>query len=101
MGLNGGLHDAIDLTGRLASVTQGRAAEAELDGYEARRKPEAVNAINAITERNKKLMEERDPEVRARNLDGWRALAADPERSYRYLLDTSMISSLRRSGMIA
>lgn len=101
MGLNGGLHDAIDLTGRLASVTHGRAAEAELDGYEARRKPEAVNAINAITERNKKLMEERDPEVRARNLDDWRALAADPERSYRYLLDTSMISSLRRSGMIA
>ena len=75
MGLNGGLHDAIDLTGRLASVTHGRAAEAELDGYEARRKPEAVNAINAITERNKKLMEERDPEVRARNLDDWRALA--------------------------
>ncbi len=101
MGLNGGLHDAIDLTGRLASVAHGRAAEAELDGYEARRKPEAVNAINAITERNKKLMEEHDPEVRARNLDDWRALAADPERSYRYLLDTSMISSLRRSGMIA
>ena len=101
MGLNGGLHDAIDLTGRLASVTHGRTAEADLDGYEARRKPEAVNAINAITERNKKLMEERDPEVRARNLEGWRALAADPERSYRYLLDTSMISSLRRSGMIA
>ena len=101
MGLNGGLHDAIDLSGRLAAVMHGRAAEAELDGYEARRKPEAVNAINAITERNKKLMEERDPEVRARNLDDWRALAADPERSYRYLLDTSMISSLRRSGMIA
>ena len=101
MGLNGGLHDAIDLTGRIASVVHGRAGESELDGYEIRRKPEAVNAINAITERNKKLMEERDPEIRARNLDDWRALAADPERSYRYLLDTSMISSLRRSGMIA
>ena len=67
----------------------------------SQRKPEAVNAINAITERNKKLMEERDPEIRARNLDDWRALAADPERCYRYLLETSMISSLRRSGMIA
>ena len=101
MGLNGGLHDAIDLTGRMAAVVHGRAGESELDGYEVRRKPEAVNAINAITERNKKLMEERDPDVRAHNLDDWRALAADPERSYRYLLDTSMISSLRRSGMIA
>ena len=30
MGLNGGLHDAIDLSGRLAAVMHGRAAEAEL-----------------------------------------------------------------------
>jgi hypothetical protein len=28
------------------------------------------------------------------------AIAADPERSYQYLLDSAMISSLRRSGMI-
>ncbi len=101
MGLNGGLHDAISLSGRIAAVAHGRAGEDVLDGYEAQRKPEAVNAINAITERNKKLMEERDPEVRARNLEDWRALAADPARCYRYLLDTSMISSLRRSGMLA
>ena len=45
-------------------------------------------------------MEERDPEIRARNLADWRALAGDPERTYRYLLETSMIGSLRRSGMI-
>ena len=101
MGLNGGLHDAIGLSGRLAAVVHGRAGEAELDGYEDQRKPEAFTAINAITERNKKLLEERDPGVWARNLADWRALAADPERSYRYPLDTSMISSLRRSGMIA
>ena len=100
MGLNGGLHDAIDLCGRLAGVWHGRAAETALDGYEVRRRPEAINAIGAITERNKKLMEERDPEIRARNLADWRALAADPERTYRYLLETSMIGSLRRSGMI-
>ena len=29
------------------------------------------------------------------------SLAADPKRSYRHLLDTSMISSLRRSSMMA
>lgn len=100
MGLNGGLHDAIDLCGRLAGVWHGTAAETTLDGYEVRRRPEAINAISAITERNKKLMEERDPEIRAHNLADWRALAADPERTYRYLLETSMIGSLRRSGMI-
>ena len=100
MGLNGGLHDAIDLAPRLAAVFQGRAESRTLDGYEAGRKPEAVNAIHAMTERNKKLMDERDPAVRARRLDEMRRLAADPVKARDYLLDTSMIASLRRSGML-
>ena len=103
MGLNGGLHDALSLTDRLAAWWHGRADETVLDGYETLRRPiaiEAINAIHAITARNKKLLEERDPQVRARNLDEMRSTAADPERSYQYLLRSSMISSLRRSGMI-
>ncbi|HUI94492.1 MAG TPA: FAD-dependent monooxygenase [Xanthobacteraceae bacterium] len=100
MGLNGGLHDVISLTDRLIAWWRGRADAAILDGYEPQRRPEAINAIHAITARNKKLLEERDPAVRARNLDEMRATAADPARSYQYLLDSSMISSLRRSGMI-
>jgi 3-(3-hydroxy-phenyl)propionate hydroxylase len=100
MGLNGGLHDVISLTDRLIAWWHGRADETVLDGYEPQRRPEAINAIHAITARNKKLLEERDPQVRARNLDEIRATAADPERSYQHLLDSAMISSLRRSGMI-
>jgi 3-(3-hydroxy-phenyl)propionate hydroxylase len=100
MGLNGGLHDVISLTDRLIALWHGKADAATLDGYEPQRRPEAINAIHAITARNKKLLEERDPEVRARNLEEMRRTAADPERSYQYLLDSAMISSLRRSGMI-
>jgi 3-(3-hydroxy-phenyl)propionate hydroxylase len=100
MGLNGGLHDVISLTDRLIAWWHGKADAAILDGYEPQRRPEAINAIHAITARNKKLLEERDPEVRARNLEEMRRTAADPERSYQYLLDSAMISSLRRSGMI-
>jgi 3-(3-hydroxy-phenyl)propionate hydroxylase len=100
LGLNGGLHDVVDLTGRLARVWHGEAPESELDGYEPQRKPEAVNAILGQTGRNKKLMEERDPAVRAKNLDAWRALGASKERTYQHLLETSMIASLRRSGML-
>ena len=100
MGLNGGLHDVISLTDRLISWWNGKTDAAILDGYEPQRRPEAIDAIHAITTRNKKLLEERDPVVRARNLDEMRRTAADPERSYWYLLDSSMISSLRRSGMI-
>jgi 3-(3-hydroxy-phenyl)propionate hydroxylase len=101
MGLNGGLHDVISLADRLARVWHGSADERALDGYEPQRRPEAINAINAITERNKKLLEERDPDIRRRRLDELRRIAADPAASYRYLLDASMINSVRRSGMLA
>jgi 3-(3-hydroxy-phenyl)propionate hydroxylase len=100
MGLNGGIHDALSLSSRLAAVWHGRAADSKLDGYEPQRRPEAISAINAITERNKKLMEERDPEVRRRNLERMAATAADPKLAYQYMLETSMITSLRRCGML-
>jgi 3-(3-hydroxy-phenyl)propionate hydroxylase len=100
MGLNGGLHDAISLCGRLARVWHGTADAAILDEYEPQRRPEAINAIQTITARNKRLLEERDPAVRARNLEDLRQTAADPERSRGYLLDATMISSLRRSALI-
>ncbi len=100
LGLNGGIHDAVNLTARLARVWHGEAPESELDGYEPQRKPEAVSAILGQTGRNKKLMEERDPAVRAKNLDEWRSLGASKERTYQHLLETSMITSLRRSGML-
>jgi 3-(3-hydroxy-phenyl)propionate hydroxylase len=101
MGLNGGLHDAVSLTRRLIEWWHGAADARVLDGYEAQRRGEAINAIHAITARNKKLMEERDPDIRTRNLDELRRIAADPALAHKYLLDASMISSLRRSRMIA
>ncbi len=100
MGLNGGLHDALSLTARIARVWHGTSGEDAVAGYEPQRKPAAVDAINAITQRNKRLLEERDPEVRERNLREWAAIAADRDRTYRHLLDASMIASLRRCGMI-
>ena len=100
MGLNGGLQDVLSLVPRLAAAWHGTGPDAELDGYQPQRRPEALHAINAITARNKKMMEERDPAVRQRNLREMARLAADPQRAYDYMLETSMIKSLRRCGMI-
>jgi len=97
MGLNGGLHDAVDLAERLAHVWRGEAGAEFLDGYERKRKPVVVNAILAQTAHNKRLLEERDPEVRRQTLERWRRLAADPELAYRHLLQTSMIAPLREA----
>jgi 3-(3-hydroxy-phenyl)propionate hydroxylase len=100
MGMNGGLHDAISLTNRLIAVWHGKAGDAELDGYEIQRRPEAINAINAMTESNKKTLEERDPAIRRAHQVELRQIAADPKLAYEHLLKTSMIASLRRSGML-
>jgi 3-(3-hydroxy-phenyl)propionate hydroxylase len=100
VGLNGGLHDALNLTRRLAAVIEGKSDPRALDGYEAQRRPAAVVAINSMTERNKKLLEERDPEIRRRNLERWRAIGADRKLMYAHALETSMIASLRATGML-
>jgi 3-(3-hydroxy-phenyl)propionate hydroxylase len=97
MGLNGGLHDALDLAERLGRVWRGEAGPEVLDGYERKRKPVVVNAILAQTAQNKRLLEERDPEVRRQTLARWRRMAADPELAYRHLLQTSMIAALREA----
>lgn len=98
MGLNGGLQDVLSLVPRLAAAWHG--GRSDLDGYEAQRRPEAIQAINAITARNKKLMEERDPAVRAQNLRRMAEIASDPRLAYDYMLEASMITSLRRCGML-
>jgi len=97
MGLNGGLHDAVDLAERLSRVWHGASEVELLDGYERKRKPVVVDAILAQTAHNKRLLEERDPEVRQQTLERWRRLAADPELAYRHLLQTSMIAPLREA----
>ena len=66
------------VTDRLIAWWHGKADAAVLDGYEPQRRPEAINAIHAITARNKKLLEERDPAVRWRNHDELRRQAEDP-----------------------
>jgi 3-(3-hydroxy-phenyl)propionate hydroxylase len=53
-----------------------------------------------MTIQNKKLLEERDPEVRARNLADQAATARDPDRARGFLLRTSMIEGLQVAASI-
>ena len=100
MGLNGGLHDAVSLAGRLAKAWHERGRESELDGYEAQRRPEAIHAIQRQTQDNVKNLTASDPEERARLFARWRRTASDPGLARDFLLKTSMIASLRRCGML-
>jgi 3-(3-hydroxy-phenyl)propionate hydroxylase len=100
MGMNGGLHDGVNLAAKLVKVLRGEAGERILDLYERQRRPVAIEYINASTARNKQLLEERDPAVRARSQADLRRAAEDPVRARAFLLKTSMIEALRAAEKV-
>ena len=99
MGLNGGIHDAVNLTSKLGRVWRGE-DDALLDLYVRQRRTANVEFIQEGSIRNKRMLEERDPVLRAQRYDELRAMAADPARAHRHLLNTSMIASVRRAEAI-
>lgn len=62
MGLNGGIHDAINLAGKLGKVWRGEASEDLIGLYFTQRHKAASNFIQAQTIANKKMMEDSDPQ---------------------------------------
>ncbi len=94
MGMNGGIHDAINLAEKIAQVWRG--ADPALFGrYERQRRKVALETVQAVSLRNRQIMNTREPAARAAYFDEMRRTAADPEKSRAYLLRSSMIQSLR------
>lgn len=100
MGMNGGVHDAVNLAGRLAEVWRGGPMEG-LGRYGRQRRKAAIEAVQAQTMRNRRMMAERAPEARAAYHDELRRTAEDPEAHRAFLLRSSMIQSLRDLEAVA
>lgn len=100
MGLNSGIHDAVNLTDKLANVLLNNANFDSLSLYDRQRRITNIEYVQAITIRNKKMLEERNPEIRAQRLQEIRDTAADPEQHRAFLMNTSMINSVRRAAQI-
>ncbi|HYS48108.1 MAG TPA: FAD-dependent monooxygenase [Xanthobacteraceae bacterium] len=98
MGMNGGIHDAVNLTERLAHVIEGAAPEAELDRYDRQRRQVALEYVQTQSIRNKRNLEAREDAERDRFRDEMRRTAADPQLARDYLLRVSMIASLKRAA---
>lgn len=101
MGMNSGVHDAMNLGAKLHAIAEGRAGLDVLDRYSRQRRHVAVNHTKMHTERNKKLLAEQDPAVREKNHDEIRRTAEDPARARQFLLRTSLIQSVREAEAIA
>jgi 2-polyprenyl-6-methoxyphenol hydroxylase-like FAD-dependent oxidoreductase len=93
MGMNGGIHDAINLTSRLIEVWRGTQADSELERYDRQRRRVTLEYIEKQSIQNKRNLESDGTEFRRSLME----IAADARRTYDYLLRVSMIASLRRA----
>lgn len=100
VGLNSGIHDAMDAARRLVRIVhEGADAEAELATYDRVRRTVAVEYVQADTQRNTDRLREKEEAVRLRHQDDMRELAADPEKARAYIRRVSLLESVQRFGI--
>ncbi len=100
MGMNSGIHDAVNLGEKLCGILSGRYQSDVLDRYTRQRRHVAVNHTKLQTERNKKLLTEKDPAARQRNHDHLRRTAEDAKLAREFLMRTSLLNSVREAAAI-
>jgi 3-(3-hydroxy-phenyl)propionate hydroxylase len=100
LGLNGGIHDAMELVDSVHQVITGQAGEEILDRYTRRRRTLNIEFVQEQTILNKKRLEERDPKARRARFDELRASAEDSAKHKEFLLRTSLIASVRKARSI-
>lgn len=97
LGLNGGIHDAMELVDTLHKVIAKQAGEELFERYTRRRRTLNIEFVQEQTITNKKRLEEHDPKARQARFDELRATAEDPAKHKEFLLRTSLIASVRKA----
>ncbi len=95
MGLNGGIHDAVDLAEKMARVWHGEAGDDALEAYANERRRVALEHVQKQTHQNALQMSETNEKARKRQQDEMRRIASDPALSLQHMLRMSMIAGLR------
>jgi 3-(3-hydroxy-phenyl)propionate hydroxylase len=98
MGLNGGLHDAMSLSRLFFDFFF--CDKQHFEDYELQRRNEAIHAIHHQTQSNYTALKESDEIAREKLFNKWRSLEANENESKLFLLNTTMISSLWRCGLL-
>jgi 3-(3-hydroxy-phenyl)propionate hydroxylase len=98
MGMNGGVHDALNLAQRLAWVWKGEAPETELDRYDLQRRQVTLEYVQKYTIQNKRDLEAADESAQNEFRDRLRSTRDNLELRRGYLQRISMIASLKRAA---
>lgn len=96
MGMNGSIHDAMNLSDKITRMWKDPAISVEsLGRYERQRRKVAIDTVQAQAKRNRDILNETDPVKRQAYYDDLRRIVDDKQRHRDYLLRSSMIQSLR------
>ena len=99
-GLNSGLQDAMNLTDKLVAVWRGELDDSVLDRYVRQRRTVNIEYVQDSSIRNKRTLEEVDPQLRRQRLEEMRCASLDRVRAKDVLMRSSMIASMRRADAI-
>jgi 3-(3-hydroxy-phenyl)propionate hydroxylase len=100
MGMNGGIHDAVNLADKLADVWFKRTDERVLERYTRQRRKAQTDYVQAQTIENKRKLEEKDPAIRRAHLDELRRIAEDAKLHKQFLYRSSLLDSLRSANAV-
>jgi 3-(3-hydroxy-phenyl)propionate hydroxylase len=98
LGLNFGIHDAVELARLIGRVMRDEASADTLNFYDRFRRPLNVEYVQQQTIANKKRLEEKDAAARAKGNAALRATSADPAAHRAYLMRASLIEAVRKQG---
>jgi len=101
LGLNSGIHDAMELCEMLTSVQRGTDDVSVFDRYDRRRRDLNIEFVQQQTIANKRRLEEQDASKRQAALDELKSTADNPTLHKQFLMRTSLIDSVRKSKTIA
>ena len=96
MGMNGGIHDAVNLAAKLDEILNGGAeAMPLLDRYSRQRRKAQTDFVQAQSIQNKKTLGEKDPQARAKGLEAIRQAGLDPDLHDAFIGRACLIDSVK------
>jgi len=101
MGMNSGFQDGINLARKIIEIEKGADPDALLDRYDRQRRLTAIEYVQAQSIANKRLLEEKDADVRKSRLDDLRVTVSDAARHLDFVKRASLISMWEKSEEIA
>lgn len=99
MGMNAGIHDAVNLSDKLARVLAGE-DNSLLDRYDRERRHAMAQSILPQAVASRDRMSGDDAGAASRRLARYKSIVADSEKCRDFLLASSMITSLRKAAAL-